>query len=193
MKITVYTDGKAEELQKKVKPTITASSIRVLDQPVAAITEKPAAPVAAPVTPTPQDAEEADRIRVNQGELYRQKCKLANQLVDLAETGTQEQRKELVDLILFNKSIYNSNAIALQHFEKTGVLPREPEPEKPKLSEMDKVELLQRRGNVRANISKAKKLVERHQHNPSRVVIYQNKLASLQAELSEIEERLIQG
>lgn len=133
---------------------------------------------------------EIEEIKIRQGELYRQKCKLANELVDIVDNSTLEQRRELVAKILSNKDEYNQLAIAVKTWEKTGELPKKEE--KIKLTDLQKHELLRKRMNVAANISKKKNLVRKYQHQPTKLVKYQNQQAKLEAELSEIDELLRQ-
>lgn len=132
-----------------------------------------------------------EQVQIKQGELYRHKCKVANQLVDLPEDAPIDEAKRLVDEIDSIRKEYNLNAVAIRHFEKTGQWPTQPEkPEKPKISELDKAELMQRLTNLRPNISKAKRAIDKHQRNPQKLVQYQQKLAALEAEKEEIENRL---
>jgi len=139
----------------------------------------------------PQEIEE---IKQNQGQLFRQKSKLANQLVDMVckNTGNDQQgeRKAIIDQIKELKNKYNSLAEQIRHWEKTGELPNLYEKPKNQLSQLDKSELLQRRNNTRANISKQRKLIHKHQHEPAKLVKYENKLEQLKAELKEIEDLL---
>lgn len=133
---------------------------------------------------------EIEEIKIRQGELYRHKCKLANELVDMVDSSTIEQRRDLVAKILANKEEYNQLAIAVKTWEKTGELPKKEE--KIKLTDLQKHELLRKRMNVAANISKKKNLVRKYQHQPTKLVKYQNQQAKLEAELSEIDELLRQ-
>ena len=137
--------------------------------------------------PTPA---EIDEMRIKQGELYRQKCKLANELVDIVDVSTLEQRKELVDQIIASKEEYNQLAVVVKHWEKTGQLLKKEEPVKVKLTDLQKHELLRKRTNTAANVSKKKNMVRKYQHQPEKLLKYQSQQAKLEAEIQEIDELL---
>lgn len=198
-KIRIYIDGQPQELKRAEKPVIASAQVRVHwteEDKAIAKKEEDQKPPAGAVTldGLKKDREMYDQLKIQQGELYRAKAKINNYLVDLPEDAPQADAKALIDQITGIKQVYNMNAVLLRYYDKNGRFP-EPEEvkEKPKLSEMDKAELMQRRANLRPNISKAKNAIIKYQRNPEKLVQYEQKLASLQAELSQIDERLIHG
>lgn len=198
MVIRILKDGQSRELQsKQAPPKATAATIRVLNRQEnaqASVQVKPltapAPALTAPAAPLTAPPQEVEALRIEQGQLYREKCKTANQLVAIAETGTHAQAKALVDAIMAIKAKYNRNAAALRHYDQTGKLPEVEQPQKTDLSELQKHELLRELQNTRANISKARNMVKKYQHNPGKLVKYQTKQAQLIAEAEEIEKRL---
>lgn len=193
-RIRVFINGEAQELKRKESPNIEKSMIRVFRTEEMEIAGRKLPSNARTVTDLKNDRDLYDQLKVQQGELYRKKCKVNNYLVDLPENSPLEEAKKMVDEIMAIKQVYNMNAGIIRYYDQNGRFP-EPEEvkEKPKLSEMDKAELMQRRANLRPNISKAKNAIIKYQRNPQKLVQYEQKLASLQAELSQIDERLIHG
>lgn len=147
----------------------------------------------APEPPTsPDDAalQRFDEAQIKMGELYRRKQRIANHLVDIFDNSDDERRKALVDEMRALRKEYNRLYEDCEHFKKHGVWPAGEKEEKHKLTDLQKHELLRRRGNVASNVSKAKSMVKKHQHNPEKLVKYQQKQAALEAELQEIDELL---
>lgn len=194
MKIIIHTSTGSQELSKKAEPVITAASIKV-NVPASHPGKQESHKGPGKIIPksakgiTSAQLQEVEQIRVIQGQLYNQKAMACNDLVDRVDTVNATECKALVDKILEIRAIYNANAEKIRHFEQHGELPA-PEPEKPKLSELDKVELIRKRQNVASQISKTKNAVTKYQHQPAKVVKYENKMARLQAELQEIDELL---
>lgn len=144
-----------------------------------------------PQTHIPKDDKDFEALIIRQGELYRQRSKLSNELVDIAFDSTQAERKVIVDQILAKVSEYNKLAEAKRFYEKHGKWPEQPEIKK-KISDTEKQELLKQIQNIRSNISKAKKAVEKYQHQPTKVQKYQVKKARLEMELQYAEELIRQ-
>lgn len=185
-----YDDQEAIVLDTREKEKLKDPEVKVLWEDGQEPVSKPEKLVPKPSTLQPK---KIDEIQIRQGELYRQKCKLANKLVDIVDSSTQEQRKALVDQIMQAKEEYNHLAITLKHWKETGQLPKNDVPEKVKLTDLQKHELLRRRTNTAANLSKKKNMVKKYQHQPGKLVKYQNEQAKLQAEIQEIDELLRKG
>lgn len=189
----VRPDGQARTLQQK-------DPDKKADKPIVRIGQKAVSPEPEVVrTPAPAPDKKADipavitdkdyeQLVIRQGELYRQRSKLSNQLVDIAFDSTLEERQVIVNQILARVSEYNSLAEKKRFFEKHGKWPEIP-PEKRKIpSDTEKKELLRQINNLRSNISKAKKAIEKYQHQPAKVHKYQQKKARLEIELQYAEE-----
>jgi hypothetical protein len=138
------------------------------------------------IDPSATDQEKYDQIVVKMGETYRHKQRICNHLVDVFETAGLERRQAIVNEIKELRTQYNELFYQKDHFERHGVFPIRNDG-KIKLTELQKDELVQKRLNIRSNISKAKSMVVKYQHKPEKLVQYQSKQVQLQAELDEID------
>lgn len=143
-----------------------------------------------PQTPETQQNQEIEALIIQQGKIYNQRCKAKNQLAGLPDNASLEESRALVNEILSLKDEYNKLARAKKEFDKTGQLPEDPAPKKGKLSDLQKHELFRERQNKASVISKTKNLVKKYQLQPDKLIKYQSKLASLEAEIIEIDELL---
>jgi cell fate (sporulation/competence/biofilm development) regulator YlbF (YheA/YmcA/DUF963 family) len=131
---------------------------------------------------------EIEEIILIQGKLFNKKAVLSNSLVDLPESATDADRKQIVDQIVTLTEEYNRLADLKTEWQKTGKIPEIEV--KPKLDESTKVQLLQERNNLRSNLTKTRKNLEKYQAQPAKVVKYREKEAQITARLNEIEEKL---
>lgn len=130
---------------------------------------------------------EYDNYIAERSRLHSERCKLSN---TLADAQTDEERQEIVDKIEAIERSRKAIATKLKYFDEHGAFPEAPvAPEQPLLSELDKAELLKKRNNLRSQVSKAKKAVEK---KPSDVA-KQEKLAKLEVELNSVELQLKQA
>jgi len=191
----IHEDGSTEILKPKEKEQKKEAKKKVVvnwtDEERPKSIPKPSNENAKPENPDNDqsldtDQENYDQIIVKMGEVYRHKQRMANHLADVYETAGLERRKAVVEEIKELRAQYNELFHLKDHFERHGVFP-EQKGQKPKLTDLQKHELLRRRGNVSANISKAKNMVKKYQHNPEKLVKYQSKQASLEAEIEEID------
>jgi DNA repair exonuclease SbcCD ATPase subunit len=183
----IHENGQVETLRpKKQEQRPAKSKIRVLEDRPSIKTET--APPAKQADPA--DAVRYDNIVVEMGRLLNSRRRVSNHLVDVYETAGLERRLNLVTEIRELKEQYNNLAVLRKYYETHGCFPRDEKNEKPKLNELQKHELFRRLTNVRTNISKAKRMLDKHQLNPEKVVQYEQKIAALEAEKEEINELL---
>jgi hypothetical protein len=131
---------------------------------------------------------EIEEIILTQGKLFNKKAVLSNSLVDLPESASDADRKPIVDQIVSLTEEYNRLAELKTEWQKTGKIPDIEV--KPRLDESTKVELLQERNNLRSNLTKTRKNLEKYQTQPAKVVKYREKESQIIARLNEIEEKL---
>jgi hypothetical protein len=143
-----------------------------------------------PEEPAPVEVPEAVRAEVDDitllmQKLHNERCQMSNQLADVAEA----EAPQLVARILSHQNQYNALA------EKRRVLAAGPAPaegaaEQPAPEQTaaapsgpDRAELISRRGNLRSQVSKAKKAAEAKPDDQLKA----EKLAKLQVELTDLE------
>lgn len=164
--------------------------------------------IATPATPAPNKAEdtggvvvqlkprpepvapgtnaEYDSLISERSRLYSERCKLSN---TLADAENDEVRSEIVDKIEAIEKSRKAIGQKLKHFEEHGTFPVEQlKPQEPELNELDRADLLKKRNNLRSQVSKARKAVEKKPGD----VTKQEKLAKLEVELNTVELQLKQ-
>ncbi|TPE43970.1 hypothetical protein [Pontibacter mangrovi] len=129
---------------------------------------------------------EYDSLVIERSHLYSERCKLSN---TLADAETDEARLEIVEKIEAIEKSRKAIGQKLKHFEEHGTFPVEQvKPQEPELTELDRADLLKKRNNLRSQVSKAKKAVEKKPGD----VTKQEKLAKLEVELNTVELQLKQ-
>jgi predicted MPP superfamily phosphohydrolase len=184
-----YEDGRSEALKPK-KVETPAKRIVIIGGGTVSGIPRERAELLVKAEKISADRQKLDEIQVKMGEMFRHKQRIANHLVDVHETSDNDRRKAMCDEMRALRKGYNALYEKKEHFLQHGTWPAEKGDEKQKLTELEKHELFRRRANVAANVSKAKKMVIKHQHNPAKLVQYQEKQASLEAEIREIDELL---
>ena len=127
-------------------------------------------------------------LAIKQAELYRQRSKASNDLVRLGEKASVAERKPVVDEILALQEQYNALAEQKQYFEANGQF----QTDKKALPVLptQKHELVRKRANLSSQISKARANIKKYQHNPAKLLQYQQKETQLKALLAEVDGRL---
>lgn len=144
--------------------------------------------------PEPEQVPEAPRPQVDaltqlMSKVYNQRCQLSNSLADLAEADGPRVVGEILSL----ENQYNALAEKRRR-ALAGEAPAEqptpaPETEAPVTPAPDRAELVQQRGNLRSNISKAKKSAAEAKTEEKRSE-YSQKAGKLEVELSVVEMQL---
>lgn len=137
------------------------------------------APAETPATaPAPELSAEVrarlDVISIESGKLYQEQARLSN---TLADKKTDAERSETIGLIESVKAVRDKLAQERQHLEAGGSLA----PAAPAAPTLDELE--QRRDNLRARVSKAKKAAELKPDDTAKAA----KLVKLRTELEEME------
>lgn len=162
-----------------------AQAIKVSPQPVLPVVDLKEE---SPKIPAQPDLTTVEGLTIAMSDLYTEKARLSNTLADFGDSNeetTRAQRQSVVDHILLIEEKYNTLAGLKKHIEQNGSLP-EIQVVGPQVQTMDKSELIQKRNNLRSNVTKAKNKLKESPEN----VQAQEKLAKLEAELEEIENRL---
>lgn len=136
----------------------------------------------------PAKSSALEEIVAEQSRIYTEKAQLSNTLADLGDSNeeiSRAQRKMVVDQILALEEKYNALAEKKKLIE-AGQVPAEPAVEAAPEKTLDKSELLQRRNNLRSNLTKAKNALAAKPDDVNKQV----KVAKLSAELEELEIQL---
>ncbi len=149
-----------------------------------------------PAQPEPDQVPEAARLGVDvltqlMSKVYNQRCQLSNSLADLAEG----EGPGVVAQILSLEQQYNALAEKRRRMLAGDVVPAPtpaPETEQPTTAPVvDRAELVKQRGNLRSNLSKAKKSAAEAKSEEKRSE-YAQKAGKLEVELSVVEMQLAQ-
>lgn len=179
----VHEDGSEEAISSEVR--------RGAGGPVAK-PKRSVADVPSSETTARRTADPLAELKIKQADLYRQRSKASNDLVRLGEQVSVAQRKPVVEEILRLQDEYNTLAEQKRHFEEDGTLPQAPRPKSLPTAGLphQKHELVRKRTNLASQISKAKANIKKYQHNPAKLLHYQQKETQLKALLAEVDGRL---
>lgn len=135
--------------------------------------------------------------RIEIGHLYNQRGRLSNSLRNFAKTDNEGRKKVLQQIDLLTEHI-NALYEQINYFQKNGKpMPEEKAKEisdKGKAKELpsDPVELMKLRNNLRSNLSKTKTKMAVYPVKHEKRVRYESKIASLEKQILEVENK-IQG
>ena len=146
-----------------------------------------------PEQPEPEQVPEAARPAVDSvtqlmSKIYNQRCQLSNSLADLDPA----EGPRVVNEILSLEQQYNALAQKRRNLAAGEAAPAEqpaPAPETVVPTPLDRAELVKQRGNLRSNISKARKKAEEAKSEEKRNE-YAQKAGKLEVELSLVELQL---
>ena len=148
---------------------------------------------ALPEQPEPELVPEAARPAVDEltqlmSKLYNQRCQLSNSLADLDPADGPRVVSEILSL----EQQYNALAQKRRNLAAGEPAPAEqpaPAPEAAAPTPLDRAELVKQRGNLRSNISKARKKAEEAKSEEKRSE-YAQKAGKLEVELATVEMQL---
>jgi hypothetical protein len=175
--VKIGCNGRLEDVSEVMSHFSQGATVPVLE-PVLTISEPETAAAPEPLSLDAQAAVATLTQRMQQ--VHNQRCQLSNTLAGLPEADGPRVVAEILAL----QEQYNELAGQRQRLQAGGAVPAEPAtPAKTGAPVVDRAALLQQRGNLRSQVSKARKVTEAKPDDQLKV----EKLAKLLAELEELE------